>query len=181
MFKSTFVKYTVAFAVILIVSFVLLSGIITGTVRQHIHGENIAKLENTASAVSNHLSATMHVEDLENSIASGYTVMMLTPSLSAEVLCRLRDALTSLPRRTPITQQPPRLLPPERAMGIREALMSVTERLTVGEAMGRVLAQTGVGCPPAVPIGVSGEIVSPQMVEAFNYYGIGECTVVVKT
>ena len=110
-----------------------------------------------------------------------FTVMMLTPSLSAEVLCRLRDALRSLPRRTPITQQPPRLLPPERAMGIREAIMSVTERLTVGEALGRVLAQTGVGCPPAVPIGVSGEIVSPQMVEAFNYYGITECTVVAKT
>lgn len=100
MFKSTFVKYTVAFAVILIVSFVLLSGIITSTVRQHIYGENIAKLENTASAVSNHLSATMHVEDLENSIASGYTVMMLTPMINMDktldIIIADEDGLTLL-------------------------------------------------------------------------------------
>ncbi len=84
MFKSTFVKYLVAFAVILIISFVLLSGIITSTVRNHIYSENLTKLENTASAVSQHLSATMKVEDLENSIASGYTSIMLMPMINMD-------------------------------------------------------------------------------------------------
>ena len=107
-----------------------------------------------------------------------FTVMMLTPSLSEEALCRLKNAMLSIPMRQPLREQPPRLSVPEKAMEIREAVMSVSEKLPTCEAVGRILAQTGVGCPPAVPIGVSGERVSPCMAEAFDYYGIRECTVV---
>jgi arginine/lysine/ornithine decarboxylase len=48
----------------------------------------------------------------------------------------------------------------------------------VGECVGRVLAAATVGCPPAVPIVVSGERISESAVACFAYYGIETCAVV---
>ena len=42
----------------------------------------------------------------------------------------------------------------------------------------RVLADAGVGCPPAVPIAVCGEVLDAAALNAFAYYGITHCTVV---
>jgi len=44
--------------------------------------------------------------------------------------------------------------------------------------VGRVLAAASVGCPPAVPIVVSGERISAEAVECFRYYGIESCSVI---
>ena len=62
-------------------------------------------------------------------------------------------------------------------MRIRDAVMSPAERIPVEKAVGRVLADTSVGCPPAVPIAVSGEIIDENAVRCFEYYGIGSCIV----
>ena len=40
------------------------------------------------------------------------------------------------------------------------------------EAVGRVCAAPAVACPPAVPIAVSGEILTPEAVGAFLENGI---------
>lgn len=63
-------------------------------------------------------------------------------------------------------------------MSIREAVLSDFEMVPVGQALGRVLAQETVSCPPAIPIGISGEEVTEEMVELFQTYGIGEIAVV---
>jgi arginine/lysine/ornithine decarboxylase len=48
----------------------------------------------------------------------------------------------------------------------------------VSECVGRVLAAATVGCPPAVPIVVSGERIDESAVACFRYYGIKTCAVV---
>lgn len=66
----------------------------------------------------------------------------------------------------------------KRRMSIREAILSDSETIPVHEAAGRILAQETVSCPPAVPIGISGEEVTAEMVELFRMYGILEIAVV---
>ena len=67
---------------------------------------------------------------------------------------------------------------PERRLSVREAMLCDSERLPISECVGRVLADAGVGCPPAVPIAVCGEVLDAAALNAFAYYGITHCTVV---
>jgi arginine/lysine/ornithine decarboxylase len=56
--------------------------------------------------------------------------------------------------------------------------LSASEIVPAEESEGRVLAAATVGCPPAVPVVVCGELIDKAAVELFRYYGIGTCTVV---
>lgn len=89
------------------------------------------------------------------------------------------SSLLDLPKRAPILTTPPRLGVPERAMSIREAMLAPSERVPVAQALGRVLAQPSVFCPPAIPILVCGEVIDEAAMEAFSYYNIEEIRVVV--
>ena len=107
-----------------------------------------------------------------------HVVMMLTPETKDEWICRTLDVLSKLPKRTAICDAPPRLSIPDVRMSVREALMSPSVTVDVTDAAGRILSAVSVGCPPAVPIVVSGEIIDSNAVEVFRYYGIEKCTVV---
>ena len=56
--------------------------------------------------------------------------------------------------------------------------MSPCETVAVEDSVGRVLAAASVGCPPAVPIVVCGEVIDENAVRCFRYYGIETVTVV---
>ena len=107
-----------------------------------------------------------------------HVVLMFTPAITEGDTERLTEVLLSLPRRTPLLLCPPPLVRPDRVMSVREALLSPAEDLPVSECVGRVLAAATVGCPPAVPIMVSGERIDDGAVECFGYYGIETCSVV---
>ena len=57
-------------------------------------------------------------------------------------------------------------------MSIREAVFSESETVSAKDSIGRTLAFSSVGCPPAVPIVVCGEKIDKSAVENFKYYGI---------
>lgn len=63
-------------------------------------------------------------------------------------------------------------------MTIRQAVFSASEMVPVENAVGRILAQETVSCPPAIPIGISGEEITPEMAEVFRFYGIEKVAVV---
>lgn len=107
-----------------------------------------------------------------------FLVMMLTPENTGDALTRLQNALLSVPKKAAITQAPPAFHRPETAMGIREAALSPRETVPVSESVGRVLAATSVGCPPAVPILVCGERIDEAAARSLVYYGQETCTVV---
>jgi len=109
-----------------------------------------------------------------------FLVLMVTPHIGIDDLLRLQDVLLSIPKRPPITTQPPKAVRAKVAMTPREALLSPTACLPVKLALGRVLGTPTVGCPPAVPIVVSGEVVDETALQAFAYYGMTECMVVVE-
>ena len=107
-----------------------------------------------------------------------YLVLMPTPEITDGEIEMLERVLTTLPKKEEITVAPPTLSLPERAMTPREAMMSSAEEISIDEANGRILSAVTVGCPPAVPIVVSGEIINNEAIEAFKYYGIDSCSVV---
>ena len=107
-----------------------------------------------------------------------YVVFMLTPAITEEDMNRLTKTLLALPRRAPLSLYPPPLVRPRRVMSVREAAFSPSEVLPVRDCVGRVLASATVGCPPAVPIVASGEVIDEGCLMCFEYYGIETCAVV---
>lgn len=107
-----------------------------------------------------------------------FLVLMLTPTIGVQGLLRLEEALAAIPRKRPLTSAPPTFGLPMRVLSVREAMLSPSERVSVKDSVGRVLASATVGCPPAVPIVVSGERIDEEAVAAFSYYGITHLNVV---
>ena len=105
-------------------------------------------------------------------------VLMITPAITEGDMARLTEALLALPPRKALPLCPPPLVKPERAMSVREATLAPSEILPVRDCVGRVLAMATVGCPPAVPIVASGEIIDEGCLACFDYYGIETCAVV---
>lgn len=106
-----------------------------------------------------------------------FLVLMLTPENGQADLDTLESALLSVPRKAPIPGQPPRFQPGQRVCSPREAMLSPMEEVPVEKSEGRVLAAATVGCPPAVPIVVSGERIDAHAIDCFRYYGITHCSV----
>lgn len=109
-----------------------------------------------------------------------YLVLMFTPEICGGELERLENVLLSIEKREKICEKAPLVSIFERVISIREATMSPCETLPVEKCEGRVLARLGVSCPPAVPIGICGEKITREMIEAFKYYGTKNCMVIKK-
>ena len=109
-----------------------------------------------------------------------YLVLMFTPATTEGDITRLTDVLLSVSRRAAITEVPPAMRISERVMSVREAAFSPCETIPAAESVGRILAAATVGCPPAVPIVVSGERIDENAAAQFVYYGIESCVVVKK-
>ncbi len=107
-----------------------------------------------------------------------HLVMMFTPEISGEDFTLIEKALTDLPRKGKIEEYPPAVGKTERKMSIREAIMLPSVETEVENALGRVLSNATVSCPPAIPIAVCGELIDRNTIELFKYYGIEKCRVV---
>lgn len=106
------------------------------------------------------------------------TVLMLAPDNGEEDLRRIEAALSAIPLQDPLTEQPPKLPQPSPVLSPREALFSPCELLPVEACEGRILSQSSVSCPPAVPIAVCGERLSAAHLALFRYYGTEKIHVV---
>lgn len=105
-------------------------------------------------------------------------VLMATPSLEQRDFERLENALSTLEVRE---STPTRLPAPDiatRALSIRDAIFSTSEKISVKNAAGRICASPTVSCPPAVPVVMSGEIITERAIELMLYYGIYKIQVV---
>ena len=107
-----------------------------------------------------------------------FTVLMLTPEIGEDGLDALKRILISIPRKEPIRCRPPLFSKAEKVISVREASFSDFEEIPVSKSVGRILAVSDVGCPPAVPVLVSGERIGENSVVCFDYYGIKCCKVI---
>ena len=108
-----------------------------------------------------------------------YLVMMFTPENSDGDFEKIRRAFDTIERKAPVEDKKLRLT--EKLSGvlsIRKAVFSPSETVETEEAAGRICASPTVSCPPAVPIAVSGEIITEKTVEILKYYNINKIEVI---
>jgi arginine/lysine/ornithine decarboxylase len=107
-----------------------------------------------------------------------FVVMMFTPKISDEDLKKLLDIMLSIPKREAIKEKSPCFAPLKKGLTVRDAMLSLSECLPAEQCLGRVVAISSIGCPPAVPIAVAGEIIDESAIKCFNYFGIDKINVV---
>lgn len=83
MLKSTFAKYLTAFITILLISFIVLSSVVTGVVRDHVQKDQEHKLIKTSTAIANYISG-LNLEDLENAVKSGVLPRTIAPLINSD-------------------------------------------------------------------------------------------------
>ncbi|MDE5947089.1 MAG: aminotransferase class I/II-fold pyridoxal phosphate-dependent enzyme [Oscillospiraceae bacterium] len=66
----------------------------------------------------------------------------------------------------------------KKAMSIREAVFAESEEISIEESLGRICAETNIPCPPAVPIAISGELITKETINIYKKYGIFTVNVV---
>ena len=104
-----------------------------------------------------------------------FLVLMATPENTPEELAQAAAALGQGPGEANPPQLP--LARGERACSIRQAAFAPRETVDAAHSLGRVCGLPTVGCPPAIPIAVSGERITPEALALFAYYGIEQVEV----
>ena len=118
-----------------------------------------------------------------------YLVLMFTPDnppqdferLAAAVLCIVEELAgpVTLPEETAGEfAELERGL--HRRCTIRQAVFAPQEQLPAEQAVGRICAMPTVSCPPAIPIVVSGEQITPTAVAWMKHYHVEEVSVIRK-
>lgn len=120
-----------------------------------------------------------------------YLVLMFTPENPPQDYDRLREAITACCTARPLGSAPAEedtagnfadlareLAEKDPRCTIREAILAPQEVVPAEEALGRVCAMPTVSCPPAIPIVVSGEMVSREAVTLMKRYGVANVAVI---
>ena len=107
-----------------------------------------------------------------------HLVLMLPVEYDPELPDRLTEAFLKIPRREAISIPAPALHRAETVLRPHDALFLPSRMVPVAEAAGRIMADTTVSCPPAIPVVCSGERIEEWAVEAMEYYGITQVRVV---
>ena len=79
MFKTSFSKYLTAFVIIILISFLMLSGIITSMIRSHLTKDKEDKVALSAHILADQIENDEKTENIGNYIQSGQCSMAIKP------------------------------------------------------------------------------------------------------
>lgn len=105
-------------------------------------------------------------------------VLMASPANTELDFTRIQTVMTALKARPPREPAVFYFTPAESCMSLRQAVFAPHERLPVAQAVGRICGSPTVSCPPAVPIAVSGERITPAHAALFAQYHLNMVEVV---
>ena len=106
-----------------------------------------------------------------------YVVFMFTPENTETDFERVYEAL-GLRKASYNPKSNGLIYQTNQVLSIRDAMFSAGETVSLDMAKGRISRVPTVSCPPAIPIAVPGEIITSEMIEVFQYYGIEKIDVV---
>ncbi len=109
-----------------------------------------------------------------------FVVLMLTPAMKDSDLKKIEKALLDIEKKSEIIDNPPAVVRPQKVMSVREAMLSLSQTVSVNDSVGKIIATPNISCPPAVPIIISGERIDEKVLSVFEYYSISECDVVIE-
>ena len=123
------------------------------------------------------VAARLRKENIECEYADrDFLVLMPSAQTTAEDLDRLVEALGEGGCEKKV--QMPQFTQPEIALSPRQAIFAPWEYVAIKDAKSRIAAAPTVGCPPAVPIVVSGEQIDEKALQFLAYYGFDRVAVV---
>ena len=104
----------------------------------------------------------------------GVLVLMVTPNTRDVDFKRLVKAFRLLSKKDPLPlhNEPIFQKHHTQKISIRQAIFAPRERVLTENAVGRICATPTVSCPPAIPIAVSGEVITKGDAALFAHYGI---------
>ena len=105
-----------------------------------------------------------------------YLVLMVTPENDERDLARIPAACGRAG--TPVSFDPLPVIRPPVGCSIREALLAPQETVPAAQSTGRICGAPTVACPPAIPVAVSGEIITEEAVRVFERCGVETVSVV---
>lgn len=139
----------------------------------------VVLLPNTIGYTGGEIAEHLRDFDVEVEFAdSEYTVLMPTSENSERDFLRVKSAMSALRVKKPILKAVHTEKRPIRKLSIKSAVFSQSERLDISSAVGRICAAPTVSCPPAVPIVVSGELVTEALKNTLRRYGVKSIRVV---
>ena len=103
-------------------------------------------------------------------------VLMVTPENAESDLARISSACGQANR--PMVCLPFPTVRAPRACSIREAMLAPQELVPAARSIGRICGAPTVACPPAIPVAVSGEVITEEAVEVFARCGVTSVSVV---
>lgn len=111
---------------------------------------------------------------------SDYVILLMSPLNKKSDYDILSDALEYALSKTHYKKNTNKFYFPkmQKAMSIREAVLKESENISIENAENRICSETNVPCPPAVPIAVSGEIITSEIINIYKKYGIFNIDVV---
>lgn len=107
-----------------------------------------------------------------------WLVLMATPENTEADLARVLSACGQPGK--PIVCPPLPVVRAIRACSIREAMLAPQELLPAAQSLGRICGAPTVACPPAVPVAVSGEVITEEALRVFERCGVSSVSVVRK-
>lgn len=122
----------------------------------------------------------------ENGVECEYSdnelvILLMSPFCRSADYDRLETALERSAARCEKREYSPAgfyLPEPKKVMSIRQAVFAPSENISVENAGGRICGAVSVRCPPAVPVAVSGELITDEYINIFKRYGISDVNVV---
>ena len=109
-----------------------------------------------------------------------HLVLMLPVEYDSDLPERLTNGLLSIPRRPAISIPAPVLYPGKGVLRPHEALFLPSQLIPVKDAVGKIMADPTVSCPPAIPVVCSGERIEKWAVAAMEYYGMTHIRVILE-
>lgn len=109
-----------------------------------------------------------------------FAVFMASTESTITDFKRLEEAFANIPLKKPFKETLPevKIQRHEQKVSIREAVFALHETVAAEDSVGKICGAPTVSCPPAVPVVISGEIITEQDVEIMKKYGIATVDVV---
>lgn len=112
--------------------------------------------------------------------APDHLVLMLPVEFDAGLPERLLKAFLAIPRRERINTPAPVLQRAKAVLSPHEALLCPSRQIDVEQAVGKIMADPTVSCPPAIPVVCAGERIEAWAAAAMEYYGINRVRVILE-
>ncbi len=111
-------------------------------------------------------------------VENDYAVFMFSPLNTSSNLKTLKKALFKLNKKPQINTQPLNFAKTTQVLPIRDAYLKNSREILVEQAENSICGQSIVTCPPAIPIVISGELITKELIEILKYYQIKTIKVV---